>query len=182
MGFIFPLHPDDIEQLLKIRRYLIGFRKTNGWTRGELSKMINENDEDRVRALEASSEWGWRFSRLQAWPEPFGLRLDARLWMLGDLAHWNMEIHGSPDVAPLYSLSQQDSGDWQMWQRAYLTAALRKARQVQGISGPQMGERMGLSPSAVNSWEREADQVTLSKVLHYARLLGGFVKLELVEK
>lgn len=181
MGFIFPLYPDDQEQLLKIRRYLIGFRHTNGWTQSDLSKMISGTEgEGWVYDLESNVGWGWRISRLQAWPEPFGLRLEAQVMTLQ--RSMDARVHADPKVAPLWTLSRKGDGDWKTWQRAYLTSALQVFRQLKGISSIEAGRLMGTSKSAVNQWERGGDEIMLTKTLHYARVLGGFIRLELKDK
>lgn len=173
-----PIHPDDVEQLLKIRRYLIGYRKTNKWTQGDLSKMISGTEgEGWVYDLETNPDWNWRMSRLQAWPEPFGLRLEARVMFPAHTL--TRRVNGHPEVAPFYELACKGTGLYKQWQRAYLTAALRIARLDQGISGASMGKMLGCTRGAVNSWEREADDVMIPKVMHYARTLGGHVRVGL---
>lgn len=173
MSTQFPMHPDDEQQLLHIRRYLIGFRKTNGWTQPQLSQMINATDGS-VWGLESDTGWQWRFSRLQNWLIPFGLRLDARLTF--DDVCTDLDVHLHPEVAPMYALSQ--SGDaWPRWQRIYVTSALAQARKRLNISTVELGQRLGVGYKAVGNWEAMADEVMLAKVLHHARALGGRIEL-----
>lgn len=174
----FPVHPDDIDQLLKIRRYLIGFRKTNKWNQSHLSRLVNGTD-GTVWDLESNTTWQWRFSRLQEWPVPFGLRLDARLRFPGN-PNLEKHVHSHPEVAPAFTLSQGCSG-WQSWQRVYLTSALGIARRQLKVRPHQMAERIGATSSAVWNWEAAGDEILLPKVLHYARALDGFVELKLEE-
>jgi len=172
----FPIHDDDIGQLMHIRRYLIGYRKTNGWTQPQLSQMINHT-EGMVWELESSQTWQWRFSRLQSWPVPFGMRLDAVLCFPDD-PDLGTRVHEHPEVAPLFALSQGRSA-WQRWQRMYLTSALRVARKELEISTQTLGRFMGSTAKGVWNWEGGGDEVMLGKVLHYARLLDGFVELKI---
>lgn len=174
-----PIHPDDIAQLMKIRRYLIGYRKTNGWTQPELSQMIKGAD-GTVQELESSLDWQWRFSRLQAWPVPFGMRLDAKLCFPDD-AGLGKRVHLHPEVAPLFALSK-GAGAWQSWQRNYLTSALRIARKEQGISTETMGKFLGVTAKGIWRWENVSDEVMLGRVLRYARLLDGFVELKISDQ
>lgn len=174
-----PIHPDDLEQLLRIRRYLIGYRKTNGWTRAALSQMISGTD-GRVYDLESNTTWQWRFSRLQAWPVPFGMRLDVKLWF-PDNPYLDKRVHEHPEVAPMFALSK-GTGHWQSWQRNYLTSALRIAREDLCISTAAMGKKMGISAKGIWRWENTSDEVMLGRVLGYARLLDGFVDLKISDE
>jgi hypothetical protein len=178
MGMTYPVHPDDIKALLKIRRYLIGFRITNGWTQRELSEKVN-GTEGIVHDLEANQSWGWRLRRLQDWCSPFGLRLEATL-RIGTTI--DLRIHADPEVGHLYAMSRSDNGDtWKMFQSAYLTAGLRAARRAKRITATQMGMSFGCTASAIRNWERDANTIMLPKALHYARTLGGHVELGLKE-
>lgn len=172
----FPVHPDDVEQLLRIRRYLIGYRHTNGWSQSQLSQMMNGTD-GAVHDLETSQTWQWRWSRLQGWPEPFGLRLGARL-VLSDRRQ-DKKIHQDPEVEPLYHLSCRSESYGKIWQRAYLTAVMRAARRVKGISTAQMGRMLGCTYGAINTWENASNKILLPKALQYARALDGYIKLSL---
>lgn len=173
----FPVHPDDVEQLLKIRRYLIGFRVTNGWTQPELSVKIN-GTKGMVWDLESNDTWQWRLSRLQGWCVPFGLRLGAKVVFASKAM--DKAIHAHPEVAPAFALSQA-AGDWGGWQKIYLTSALAIGRRRMKIRSHVLGERMGVTRSAVWSWECAKDDLMLPKVLHHARCLGAYVKLTLEE-
>jgi DNA-binding XRE family transcriptional regulator len=176
----FPLHDDDIKVLMDIRRYLIGFRKTNGWSQPVLSQMINLTDGTAYN-LESDDKWQWHLSRLQNWTTPFRLRLDAKLCFdVGDGADQDLEdrIHAHPMVAPMFSLSRA-SGDWKKWQRVYITTALQTAREELEVSVEIMAKYMGLNPRAIVAMEAMTSDVVLPKALHYARKLGGRISLSL---
>lgn len=175
----FPVHPDDIEQLLKIRRYLIGYRHTNEWSQPQLSQMINATDGG-VYDLETNQTWQWRWSRLQEWGVPFGCQLRARFW-LPDAPQTNDEVHYHPEVFPFYQLSVGSSNAWKVFQRSYVTAALRMARRAQGITTDALGLKLGCTAKAINNWENASNEVMLPKVLHYARAINGFFQLYLWE-
>lgn len=185
----FPLDAEDVEQLLRIRRYLIGYRITNGWTQQELSRKINST-RGMVYDLEASQTWQWRLSRLQEWPVPFGMRLDAELVfpITADMSYdvvegqhaVSMALIEDPVVHQLWELSCGKVG-WQTWQRAYVTAALAFARRFMGISAQRMGHQQGVSAKAIHGWENVASEPMLPKVLRYARGLRGEVRLKLSE-
>lgn len=178
MGIAYPVHPDDVQALLKIRRYLIGFRITNGWTQMELSRKVNGSG-GIVYDLESNTTWGWRLNRVQNWCSAFGLRLEATL-RIGTTI--DQKVHADPEVAPFYLMSRSDNGDvWKMFQSAYLTAGLRAARQAKHIPASVMGAKMGCTASAIRNWERDANSIMLPKALHYARVLGGHVELGLRE-
>lgn len=174
MGMQYPVHPDDIEQLLRIRRYLIGHRITNGWTQRELSQRANGTD-GMAYDLESNESWQWRLSRLQDWCAAFDLRLDARI-SVGALI--DKKIHSDPEVAPLYAMSRNPQC-WKMFQRAYLTAALRSVRRAKKLRAEDIGREFGCTASAIRNWERDSDQIMLPKVLRYARILGGRIELGL---
>lgn len=175
MTIQFPVHEDDREALMRIRRYLIGYRITNGWTQYELSHMINGST-GMVHDLESNETWQWRLSRLQEWMIPFGLRLTARTSFRSRAL--NKAVHAHPEVAPLYQLSCRDGDAWPMWQRAYLTASLLAARKSMGVSARHLARLAGVTRKAVTNWENTADEIMLPKVLHYARLLGGWIELD----
>lgn len=178
MGMIYPVHPDDVEQLLRIRRYLIGYRYTEGMTRQELSVKVNGTN-GVVHDLEVNTTWQWRLRRLQDWCAAFGLRLDATIRMGTTI---DKRIHDDPVVNQLYALSRSGGDVWKMSQSAYLTAGLRRAREIKRIRTIDVGKAMGTTASAVRNWERDADSIMIAKALHYARVLGGYIELGLAEK
>lgn len=169
----FPIHFDDEQQLLKIRRYLIGFRKTNGWNQPTLSQMVNGTD-GVVYDLESNMTWQWRLSRLQDWTTPFGLRLTMRFTLGEEIM--DAGIHDHPEVAPVFALSQSP-GAWKKWQRIYITSVLTGARQYLGLSPQAMAQRLGITAKALCNWEATADELMLSKVLFHARALDGWFEL-----
>lgn len=176
MGMTYPIHPDDEQQLLRIRRYLIGFRYTEKMTQIELSRKVN-GTEGVVHDLEANPSWQWRLVRLQDWCAAFGLRLEATLRISPTV---DRRIHDHPVVGQLHKLSRGGQL-WKSSQRAYLTLGLREARQAKHISAGMMGRKLSCTASAIRNWERDADQIMLPKALHYARMLGGFVELGWME-
>jgi DNA-binding XRE family transcriptional regulator len=175
----FPVHPDDVTQLIKIRRYLIGFRHTNGWSQVFLSRLINGTDSI-VYDLETNPTWQWRLSRLQSWVLPFDLRLSAQ-FKFDDDPDLEQRVQSHPEVAPMLALSHT-RGAWPKWQRIYLTSSLTVARRELGISTQQLGERLGIGRKAINSWEAGADEVMLPKLLRHARILGGRIEFALEEE
>ena len=172
----FPIHPDDIQQLLRIRRYLIGFRVTEGLTQQELSARVN-GTAGTVWDLEYNQTWQWRFSRLQLWVAAFGIRLDARLRFDDDYG-LESKAEEHPEVAPLIGLMIAGP-KWPMWQRAALTTALRVARIEQGISAEDLAQKLGVTRKAITNWENIGDQFMLPHLLHHARALGGRIELKL---
>lgn len=176
MTIQFPVHPDDVEMLLKIRRYLIGHRITNGWTQHQLSQMINDSA-GTVYSLESDDSWQWRLSRLQKWVMPFGLRLEAKVFLRS--VALTKQIHADPEVAPLWQLSRRDGTEWPMWQRTYLSSCLVVGRKKMGISSQQMARMAQVTRNAINNWERVADEMLLPKVLGYARVLDGHIRFGL---
>lgn len=175
MAVSYPVHPDDALALLKIRRYLIGHRLTNGWSRTELSRRISDTN-GMAQDLETNMSWQWRMPRLQDWCAAFDLRLTARV-TVGPVI--DKRVHEDPMVAQLYAMSQAEGEVWKMSQRAYLTAALRTARHEKNVAPGYLAAQLGCTDSALWNWEREADRLMISKVLHYARILGGRVDLGL---
>ena len=174
----FPVHPDDVQQLLRIRRYLIGFRITEGLTQQELSVRVN-GTAGTVWDLEYNQTWQWRFSRLQLWVAAFGLRLDARLCFDDDYG-LESKVEDHPEVAPLISLALT-ADNWPIWQRSALTSALRVARIEQGISAEELAQRRGVTRKAITNWENIGDQFMLPHLLHHARALDGRIDLRLAD-
>jgi DNA-binding XRE family transcriptional regulator len=171
----FPVHPDDTLQLLRIRRYLVGYRITNGWTQKDLSLKVN-GTEGMAYDLESNPTWGWRLSRLQGWVKAF----DLKLGMIFRSQDYDLEVavEDDPEVAPLFIWSRTRD-TWPRWQRLYLTSALTSARKHQGISRERLGQMLGITRKAVWGWESTADEVMLPKILHHARVLGGWIELSL---
>ena len=178
MTATFALHPDDEKQLVRIRRYLIGFRKTEGWNQKEMSIRIN-GTEGMGWDLEYNQTWQWRFSRLQAWVAAFDLRLTAEL-RFDDDPDLECRVREHPEVAPLIGLSHTGQ-NWPMWQRAALTSSLAVARKEKGITSEQLAATLGITRKAVNNWEGMANEVLLTKLLFHARALGGRIQLGLDE-
>lgn len=181
MAKTYPIHPQDLEMLTDIRRYLIGHRITNGWTQAELSRRIN-GTEGGVWALE-KGDFQWRLSRLQSWMIPFGRKLIATPLFPGLVSldggsreTWQDVIDFDPRVEPLRVAAEQ-SEQWPVWQRAYLTSYLRVAREVQGITQDQLATELGISKKAISHWEVDSDEILLLKMLAHARALGGTIKL-----
>lgn len=174
MGRQYKIHEADAAQLVKIRRYLIGYRKTNGWTQPQLSQLVNGTD-GMAWELESNETWQWRFSRLQDWMTPFNLRLTAVLRFPDD-PDLEARVHAHPEVAPAFALSCNNAS-WKHWQRLYLTSALSVARKELDISSETMGKFLGVSYKAVWNWENTANEAMLCKILQYARLLDGYVQL-----
>lgn len=173
MGVQFPIHPDDLAALLRLRRYLIGFRKTNGWSQPELSLKIN-GTKGMVWELESSQLWQWRLARLQGWVGAFGLRLHMKV--VFPSARLTKSLHKDPEVEPFWLLSQ-GRDNWALWQKTYLSSALTVARRKLRISSRTMANRMNSTRGAIWNWEATADELMLPMVLHRARMLGGYVEL-----
>lgn len=179
MTAVFPIHPYDHWQLIRIRRYLIGFRRTNGWNQKQMSQRFN-GTEGSGWDLEYNKTFQWRFSRLQDWVAGFGLRLDAQLRFPEDFG-LEQRVQEHPEVAPFLGLAAT-AGNWQSWQRMALSSALTVARKDQGISTEELAQTLGVSRNAIKHWEALASDFMLPKALHHARALGGFISLGLVEK
>jgi transcriptional regulator with XRE-family HTH domain len=175
----YPLHPDDAAMLMDIRRYLIGFRITNGWTQEELSQKIN-GTKGAVWPLESDPHFQWRFSRLQQWANAFGLKLSAELvfdWgPQEELAAVRLTSFVRRDqfVKVFAELADTDP----RWQRSYLIASLKAARQGRGWDQGELGRRLGVTAGAVSRWEMDGDQILLSKLLTHARALDGRLMLQ----
>lgn len=169
MTQVYPMHPDDEKMLIHIRRYLIGYRVTNGWTQVDLGKKLNGG----VYTLE-SGDFNWHLSRLQQWVIPFNMKL-----IVTPQFDMHEEVEADPRIGPLRS-AMDGSGQWPMWQRTYLTSYMKVARERQRISPQQLGDKLGITAKALRNWEAEADDVMLSKILSHARALGGTIKLEAV--
>jgi DNA-binding XRE family transcriptional regulator len=178
MTALFPLHLDDEKQLIKIRRYLIGFRHTNGWNQPELSVRIN-GTRGIAWDLEYNKSFQWRLSRLQGWVKAFDLRLAMNLRFPLD-PDLEQRVLSHPEVTPFAALAATID-NWPKWQRMALTAALTVTRTELGLSTEQMAQRLGITAKALRAWERAADEVMLPKVLHHARVLGGYIEMELEE-
>lgn len=179
MAFVFTPHPDDLEMLLRIRRYLIGYRHTNGWTQEELSARINGSKYS-ASDLEKGG-FDWHLSRLQAWPVPFGLRLHVTPCFTQPMETSEMlfeAIEADPLVSTYAAMMMEQRSQWQTWQRLYLCAYLVKARELQGITHPQLGRRLAIAASSVSSWERGTENMRLLRLLNHARALGGRIMLE----
>lgn len=176
MAFKYVPHPDDEEMLLRIRRYLIGFRVTNGWTQEQLSRRIS-NTTHAVWGLEKGG-FDWGLQRLQNWVYAFDLRLKA-VPLFFDLTYEAcIEVDQDQAVSSTQA-AMEESDDWRSWQRLYLTAYLKAAREAQDITRAELGARMGITAGAVSAWEINAVNVRLLRLLNHARALGGRIELSL---
>lgn len=177
----YPIHPEDMQMLMDIRRYLVGYRITNGWTQGQLSQKIN-GTKGAVHPLESDPHMQFRFSRLQQWPIPFGLKLSAQLvfdWgPEEEVAQTRLESFIGRDqfVKVFAELAATDP----KWQRSHLIACLKAARLGRGWDQGVLAKRLGVTAGAVGQWEMESDQFMLPKVLAHARALDGRLVLEVI--
>lgn len=174
---MWPIHPDDMEMLLVIRRYLIGYRITNNWNQERVSKMLGFASSGFISNLE-SSDFQTHFDRMQRWPEAFGLTLQVNPLFMQDhpdpeFKILSQAINAREDVAPFYALRDKSH----QWMRTYLVAFLRGARLEQGITQEELGGRLKISKKAVGNWERDTDNMMLPKLLEHARVLGGSIWL-----
>jgi len=176
MTTTFPVHPDDVAMLMKIRRYLVGYRVCNDWSQPDLSMRIN-GTKGAAYDLEHSTRWAWRFSKLQAWAAAFDLRIKVRLIFDHDFG-LEQRVEEHPEVAPFLALARTTE-PWQKWQRIALTSMMKVARTEQGMNTTELAERLGVTRKAVSDWEALSDEVLLSGVLHRARALGGRLHIEL---
>jgi len=181
MAYHYTPHPDDEEMLLKIRRYLIGYRITNNWNQVELSKRINGTTHAAHR-LE-TGHFDWTLQRLQRWPEPFGLRLHATPSFTGRVPDtgemWCEVIDTDPGLRQLEALVAASKDDFrQRWQRMYLTTYLKVARETQKITRTELGSRMGITAGAISAWEASSDNARILRMLNLARALGGRIQLD----
>lgn len=179
MAFSFTPHPQDEQMLLDIRRYLIGYRITNGWTQQELSQRINGTTHAALSLEKGGFDWG--FTRLQDWPIPFGLKLQATPMFCSRVDDssqvWSEVIEEQPIIKIYEAALRESLDDARAWQRMYLTTYLKVAREKQGISRPELGRRLGITPGAISSYEIHADNVRLVRMLNHARALGGRIML-----
>lgn len=174
MAYSYTPHPDDEEMLLRIRRYLIGYRITNGWNQHELSKRINDSTHA-AHALEKGG-FDWTLRRLQRWPEAFGLQLHA----IPCFELWEETIEGDEEVSSIQTmLCSADGVMRHTWQRMYLTSYLKVAREVQKITRAELGSRLGITAGAISAWEISSDNVRLLRLLNHARALGGRIELKI---
>lgn len=178
MAFTYIPHSDDEKMLMDIRRYLIGYRMTNGWNQAELSQRINGSNSAAITLEKGNFDWGLR--RLQKWVAAFDLKLYAVPLFTGRVPGsskmYGEKIDEDPVVYMLGSAANMRD-DWQMWQRMYLTAYLKAAREIQNISRPELGARMGITAGAISAWEIHADNVRLIRMLNVARALNGRIEL-----
>lgn len=171
MAFNYIPHPDDEKMLMNIRRYLIGYRITNGWTQADLSQRVNGTTHAAITLEKGSFDWGLK--RLQDWAHAFDLRLTA-IPQMGRLI--NEMVEADPSVTA-FKAAMEGQDEWRPWQRMYLTTYLKTAREVQRISRPELGARLGITAGAVSSYEIHADNVRLIRLLNYAQALGGRIEL-----
>lgn len=181
MAYHYTPHPYDEKMLMRIRRYLIGYRITNGWNQVDLSKRINGTIHAAHR-LETGG-FDWTLQRLQRWPEPFGLRLKATPSFTGrvpdTLEMWCEVIDADPGLQQLEALVRSTDGEQrQRWQRMYLTTYLKVAREAQKITRAELGSRMGITAGAISAWEATSDNARILRMLNMARALGGRIQLE----
>lgn len=169
------VHPDDVRQLLRIRRYLIGYRITNGWTQAQLSDKVN-GSEGAVYDLESNDTWQWRLSRLQDWVAAFGLRLGAKVMLPSGST--DFAVHVRSEVAAAYDLSVSGA-NWRYWQRVYLPLCLKQARIELGVSAKEMARRLNVTPKAVTNDDNSEYEPLLAKLMQHARALGCWIRLNL---
>jgi DNA-binding XRE family transcriptional regulator len=164
------LHPYDHEMLMDIRRYLIGYRITNGWKQEDLSQRMNHT-KGAVYALE-NGGFNWRFNKLIEWPKPFRLELNVRLELSEHLDSGEMlgeVVEADPIVSVYEQLRHKDSA----YQCAYLMAALIKARELKGMTRAQLGRALGISAGGISEREISTDNPMLPNLFAHVRAVGG---------
>lgn len=182
MAYSYTPHPDDEEMLLRIRRYLIGYRVTNGWNQQTLSKRINDSTHA-AHTLEKGG-FDWTLRRLQRWPEAFGMRLHAvpcfRDRPPGTSEMWEEIIEADEELSSIQAMLRTADGVMRhTWQRMYLTTYLKVAREKQKITRAELGSRLGITAGAISAWEISSDNVRLLRLLNHARALGGSIQLDI---
>lgn len=169
----------DEAELLRIRTQLIAARQERGITQRAMAKHSQRSEKF---FNEAEQGLGHLYlSSLQEWARVFDLRVQPTVYGLSVddfkdtpqalLTHW--------DMARRMSFGHFDADEWT---RTWIVAELTCYRYALGISAAKLSRKMGLSISAVSGWERDGFNPLCSKIMIYARMLGGYVTFDLVSR
>jgi transcriptional regulator with XRE-family HTH domain len=173
------LHEQDERQLLKIRRELVGWHHvTPGATQKSIGAALGRTDSF-LHNLETGDSHP-RLSSLQLWGSFFDLRLQPRFHMPDAV----VDPENFPKLVAETEMMQTMASpfDAASWVRLWIVTELTLYRHEQGLSTEDVASRLGLTTSAVNTWERKGHDPLISKVFTYARAVGGYVTFDLIER
>lgn len=177
MAIHIEIHPDDEKELFRIRRELLGWRYVNNFTQRQVAQATGHSDKW-IHELEQGM--GHPFlSSLQDWAGFFDLRVQPEL-RLPDFAGFTVPEMASQELYSMWEMAKPFEAA--QWVRMWCVAELTWERHWRGIPAAAMSRRLGLSPSAVSGWERDAHDPLVSKLFTYARALGGDIMFHLIER
>jgi len=177
MAIHLEIHEDDERELLRIRRELLGWRHVGNATQRQLAAAAGHSEK---WICELENGVGHpHLSSLQDWAGFFGLRVQPEL-RLPDFAGFQVPLFVEQQLTTLWQMAKPFEAA--KWVRLWCVAALTWERHWRGIPAAEMSRKLGLSPSAVSGWEREAHDPLVSKLFTYARALGGDMKFHLIER
>lgn len=168
---------EDEQELSRIRKLLISLRQKSGFSHGRLA--LNAGHSEKWLFELEAGEGHFRLSSLQDWAGCFDLRIHPNL-ELPDFAGFEVPHEIDTELQWLWGMAKQF--DAASWVRAWSVAELRWERHWRGISAAQLGRDMGLSVSAVSAWERDGSDPMVSRLMTYARALGGRMTFELIKR
>lgn len=112
-----------------------------------------------------------RLSTLQQWAAAYDLRLEV------GLDNFWLHAWSDKEMLALYAMSRRFDAAPML--RLWVVSALRSWRQKVGVDSARLGGMLGITGTAVRTWEYESGDPGVDKVLIRARLLGTRVRVRL---
>lgn len=168
-----PLHPDDQETLRNIRVILAGNRIIRQLKQKDITAQSGLGDTV-VSSIERGDIGPLRLQNLCKYAAVFDLAVKVSF---SDL---ELDVPTStPELDSLQALS--DAAPYNgLWLEALVIAFLRHTRVQLHVPIEVLAPRLGLNADTLSRWENASADPHLTRMMAYARQLGGVMHLELV--
>lgn len=164
------LHPDDMRQIVLLRKDLAGWRVLARKTQMQTGRDGGLGSDHVVSDMEAGKYGSFRMSNTQGFAAGVGKKF---CWYIHDL----------PRPAFTAELTMMDTmasaGADPMWDRMLVVATLKHARMEQGIHAYTLAAPLQVHKDTVAEWERSSTDPHLYRLLSYTRAIGGYMTFAL---
>lgn len=158
------LHPDDMRQILVLRKDLAGWRAVARKTQMQTGRDGGLGSDHVISDMEGGNYGSFRMSNTQGFAAG-----------VGQVFRWY--VHGLPAPAYTAELTMMDTmasaGTDPMWDRMLVVSTLRHIRMEQGVQASALAAPLQVHKDTVAMWERSSTDPHLYRLLSYTRALGG---------
>lgn len=169
----FEMHPDDAQEVAKVRAQLRQMRKELKISGYEMSRRLGRA-RDFVGGLELGVADSPQVSSLQL----LASGVDARIEFSLD-GFW-LFAHTSRNMMSWYALSRPWGSDRE--QRMWLVAALREWRVKMGLDVAVTAPLIGVVPDGLRNWEDNSQDPVLARAMLQARATGTVLRMQVWRK